>query len=131
MTRTKMGRTMANRLVVFLAAMAASILFCELGLAATKATRTYNGAIAYHRDSASYGFAVNRPTAREAQVEALKQCGHPGCEVVAKLRNNCGVVVNGPQHFFIGTGATRQEAETKAARACGARCEAVVWACTR
>src|SRR4051794_3151229 len=60
-----------------------------------KPTRIYNGAIAYHRDSASFGYAVNRNTAREAQVEALKQCGHANCEVVAKLRNNCGVVVNG------------------------------------
>src|SRR4051812_3398725 len=104
---------------------------CAADAAERKPARLYNGAIAYHRDSASYGYAVNRATAREAQVEALRQCGHAACEIVVKLRNNCGVVTNGPQRFFAGTGATRQEAEAKARRACGGACESVVWACTR
>jgi hypothetical protein len=96
-----------------------------------KPSKIYNGAIAYHRDSASYGYAVNRNTAREAQVEALRQCGHANCEIVAKLRNNCGSVANGARRFFVGTGATREEAETKAMRACGAGCTIAAWACTR
>ena len=34
--------------------------------AATKSTKTYNGAIAYHRDSQAWGYSVNKLTAREA-----------------------------------------------------------------
>lgn len=93
--------------------------------------RVFNGAIAYHRASASYGYAVNLATARAAQVEALKQCADAGCEVVARLRNDCGAVANGPQRFTVGKGATRQEAESKALRACGSGCDIAVWACTR
>ncbi len=96
-----------------------------------KTMRVYNGAIAYHRESASFGYAVNLNTSREAQVEALKQCADARCEIVARLRNDCGAVANGPKRFFIGKGATRSEAEAKALRACGARCEIAVWACSR
>lgn len=90
-----------------------------------------HGAIAYHRDSSGYGFSVDQRTARAAQVEALRQCGHQRCEVVVRLRNSCGAVANGPKKFAAGKGAARQEAETKALRSCGAGCEIVVWACTR
>jgi uncharacterized protein DUF4189 len=103
------------------------------GMAAHSTARgkIYNGAIAYHRVSANYGYSVNHATARAAQVEALRQCGDAGCEIVARLRNDCGAVANGAKRFTVGKGATRQEAETKALRACGAGCEVVVWACTR
>lgn len=100
-------------------------------LAGAKTVRVYNGAIAYHRASASYGYAVNLTTARAAQVEALKQCADASCEVVVRLRNDCGAVANGPRRFTVGKGATRQEAETKALRACGTGCDIAVWACTR
>jgi hypothetical protein len=99
--------------------------------AASKAAKTSNGAIAFHRASNSYGYSVNKVTAREAQVEALKQCGNERCEVVVRLRNNCGAVANGAQRFSSATGATRQEAETRALRTCGSACETVAWACTR
>ena len=99
--------------------------------AGVKTVRAYNGAIAYHRESASFGYAVNLNTSRDAQVEALKQCADARCEVVVRLRNDCGAVANGPKRFFVGKGATRPEAETKALRACGAGCEIAVWACSR
>ena len=89
------------------------------------------GAIAYHRDSASYGYALDRASARDARREALRQCGEPRCEVVANLRNDCGAVANGAQRFVTARGTTRQEAEAKALRKCGAACALVVWACTR
>jgi hypothetical protein len=109
-----------------------TLVLCDLAAAAEKKPlKAYNGAIAYHRDSGSYGYAINRATARDAQVEALKQCGNERCEVVARLRNNCGSVANGSKRFTVGTGATRQESETKALRACGPGCEVVTWACTR
>ncbi len=93
--------------------------------------RVYNGAIAYHRESASFGYAINHTTARAAQIEALRECPHARCEVVARLRNDCGAVANGPKRFTVGKGATREEAETKALRTCGAGCQIAVWACTR
>jgi hypothetical protein len=99
--------------------------------AGVKTVRVYNGAIAYHRESASFGYAINATTARDAQVEALKQCGDSRCEVVARLRNDCGAVANGAKRFTVGKGVTRQEAETKALRVCGPGCAIAVWACTR
>ncbi len=119
------------------ALLASMLLFAILDAFATsrpvgvKTMRVYNGAIAYHRESASFGYAVNVATARDAQVEALKQCADARCEIVARLRNDCGAVANGPKRFFTGKGATRAEAETKALRACGAGCEIKVWACSR
>jgi hypothetical protein len=91
----------------------------------------YYGAIAYHGESGSSGFAVDRKTSREARIEALRQCGEPKCEVVARLRANCGAVAKRAAKFAIERGATRQEAETKALRRCGEACEIAVWACTR
>ena len=88
------------------------------------------GALAYHRTSGNFGYATNMPNARAARVEALRLCGHPQCEVVVSLRNNCGAVANGPKLFSATHGATRQEAETKALRKCGERCEIAGWACT-
>ena len=116
------------------AAFAAALLCAALppaAEAATKIARQAVGAIAYHRASGSYGWSVDQPTARRAKIEALKQCGDPRCEVVASLRNNCGAIANGPKKFIVGKGATRQEAQTKALKACSANCEIVVWACTR
>lgn len=114
-------------------ALAAALLaLLPLNCGAAKAVAQANhGAIAFHRDSSSFGYAVEQRTARAAQVEALRQCRHERCEVVARLRNNCGAVANGPKRFAVGRGAARQEAETKALKGCGAGCDIVVWACTR
>ncbi len=89
------------------------------------------GAIAYHRDSGSFGYAVNAKDSRSARIAALNQCGHPKCEVVASLSKDCGAVVNGPKRFVASRGATRQEAETRALRLCGEGCSIVGWACPR
>jgi hypothetical protein len=89
------------------------------------------GAIAYHGESGSSGFAVDRRNSREARIEALRQCGHPKCEIVARLRSDCGAVAKSARKIFTERGATRQEAETKALRRCGDACEIVVWACAR
>ena len=89
------------------------------------------GAIAYHDASSSSGFAVDRRNSREARVEALRQCGHPKCEVALSLRNECGAIARGGKLVRSQKGATRQEAEAKALRLCGERCEVIAWACTR
>ena len=89
------------------------------------------GALAYHRDSGSFGYAVNAKDSRSARIEALKQCGHPKCEVVSSLSKDCGAIANGPKKFVASRGATRREAETRALRLCGEQCEIVGWACPR
>lgn len=88
------------------------------------------GALAYHAASGDFGYAVDTPTARAARVEALRLCGHPKCEVVVNLRSNCGAVARDAKRFAATQGATRQEAQTKALRKCGGRCEIAGWACT-
>ena len=100
-------------------------------LAASKAAAKATGALAYHRDSGSFGFAVNAADSRAARVGALNQCAHPKCEVVVTLSKDCGAVANGPKKFVASRGATRQEAETRALRLCGERCAIVGWACPR
>ena len=96
-----------------------------------KHAQPLTGALAFHRDSGSFGFAMNAATPRIAKTDALAQCGHPRCEVVANLRNDCGAVANGPKRFLVARGATRQEAETKALRLCGEGCAIAGWGCTR
>ena len=94
------------------------------------------GAIAYHRASESWGVAYDYPRARDASVDALKQCGHRQCEIVHKFRNGCAALADGPKVPVAMSGATRDEAETKALRRCGevnraASCKMIGWACTR
>ena len=101
-------------------------------LAADKSARnSLHGAIAYHQTSGSIGWATDRRTSREASIEALKQCGHEQCVVVASVTRNCAALAKNPKKFAVQKGATRQEAETKALARCGAGCEIAVWTCTR
>ena len=90
-----------------------------------------NGAIAFHPPSGSFGFAVDRRSAREAKVAALRQCGDADCEVVLTLKSSCGALANNRRVYFASRGATREEAEVKARRQCGPKCEILVWACTK
>ena len=89
------------------------------------------GAIAYHRASQSWGVSYDSARARDASVEALKQCGHRQCEVIHKFRNGCAALADGPKAAAAAAGATRDEAETKALKRCGAGCKPIAWACTR
>jgi uncharacterized protein DUF4189 len=89
------------------------------------------GAIAYHRASQSWGVSYDTVRSRDASVNALKQCGHRECEVVHKFKNGCAALADGPKAAATSSGATRDEAETKALRRCGAGCRPVAWACTR
>jgi hypothetical protein len=90
------------------------------------------GAIAFHRESQSWGVSFDQPRARDAAVAALKQCNHARCEVVHRFKNGCAALVDGPKEAFAASGATRDEAETKALKRCAsARCKPLAWACTR
>ena len=96
-----------------------------------KITKPDNGAIAYHRASGSFGYAIDRRSAREAKVEALNQCNNADCEVVLSLKGGCGAIAAFQKTFFASRGVTRAEAEAKARRQCGPNCVVVVWACTK
>ena len=91
----------------------------------------FYGAIAYHHASGSMGWATDRRTSREARTEALKLCRHEKCEIVATVTRGCVALAKDVKKFVIQRGATRQEAETKALRRCGERCEIAAWTCTR
>ena len=114
------------------AALAISLLLLGLAVdaAAAKARPAY-GALAYHRASGSFGYAVDQPNDRAARVESLRQCAHPNCEVVLRFHSDCAALADGPKRQFAHKGSTRQEAETRALHACGAECRIVGWACTR
>ena len=91
----------------------------------------YYGAIAYHQATASVGWATDRRTSREARLEALRQCQNPKCEIVATVTRGCLALAKETKKFAVQRGTTRQEAETKALRRCGERCEIAAWTCTR
>ena len=89
------------------------------------------GAIAYDEASRSWGISYNKAQARDASLEALKQCGKRQCIVVHKFRNGCAALAEGSKGMAAVSGTTRDEAETKALKRCGADCTATAWACTR
>ena len=100
--------------------------------AATRAKKSVHGAIAYEAGSRATGYSYDYRSAREAKLEALKQCGDPACEVLVSFHNACGAIAQGPGKQFAVAGATRAEAQTKALRRCGDKtCQIVAWACTR
>ena len=112
--------------VVFAFAMSAPVR------AATYPKEAAYGAIAYEPGRRATGHSYDFKTAREAKLEALKQCGDPACEVLVSFRNACGALAQGSGKPFAVTGATRAEAQTKALRRCGHQaCEIVAWACTK
>lgn len=123
-----MARHTASMTVAMLAVAATTVAWHP---AAASKSPPPTGALAYHRDSGSFGYSVNAKDSRSARLAALKECGHPRCEVVASLSKDCGAVANGPKKFVASRGATRQEAEARALRLCGEKCEIVGWACPR
>lgn len=115
-----------------------SAFFLIFPVQAAKQSATPNrfGAIAYHRASQSWGVSYDMPRARDASVQALRQCGNRECEVVHRFKNGCAALADGPKVLAPSSGATRAEAETKALKRCsglnrGASCSLIAWACTR
>ncbi|MGA8054156.1 MAG: DUF4189 domain-containing protein [Burkholderiales bacterium] len=94
---------------------------------------TFHGAIAYQRRTGALGYSFDWATQREADVNALDQCGDPQCVVLARFDSGyCGALAVGAQGPFAENGATLDEARTKALMACAdPSCEVKVWACTK
>ena len=115
-----------------------AVLIVALPVEAARQSAVPNrfGAIAYHRPSQSWGVSYEAVRTRDASVEALRQCGRSECEVIHKFKNGCAALADGPKIHAVASGATRAEAETKAARQCaeknrGASCNLIAWGCTR
>ena len=118
--------------LLHLALVAALAFSAQPALAKVVVKKGVYGAIAMQRESGRFGYAYDSVTSRAAKIEALKQCADPRCEVVASFSNACGALARGPNKYFPATGATRQEAETKALRLCAANdCVVAAWACTK
>jgi len=122
--------------LLHLALVAAFAFIAQPALAKVVVKKGVYGAIALQRETGQFGYAYDAATSRAAKFEALKQCANPRCEVVAAFSNACGGLARnparGPKGYFPATGATRQEAETKALRLCAAKdCEVAAWACTK
>jgi hypothetical protein len=111
--------------------LCAFFLIFPVQAAKQSATPNRFGAIAYHRASQSWGISYDTARARDADVAALKQCGQKECVVVHKFKNGCAALATGPKTSATASGATRDEAETKALQRCGAGCSALAWGCTR
>jgi hypothetical protein len=110
----------------------AAVLAAAPALAAKQsATPNRFGAIAFHRATQSWGLSYDMARARDAEVAALRQCGQKECEVVHKFKNGCAALADGPKAAATASGATRDEAETKALKRCGANCKPIAWGCTR
>ena len=107
--------------------------FCITPAAAREQQKSANlhGALAYHAASGSVGWATDRKSSRDAKVEALRQCAHEKCEVVAEVNRGCAALAREGKKHSAQKGASRQEAEAKALRNCGEKCEIAAWTCTR
>ena len=89
------------------------------------------GAIAYHAASGAWGVSQGHARERDASLEALRQCGEKACIIVHKFKNGCAALARGDTKHAAASGATRDEAETKAQTRCGTGCQALAWACTK
>jgi len=97
--------------------------------AARQGNRQLWGAIAYSTKSGSYGYAVDRKTKRDAEMDAFRQCGS-NCDLIRPFRDACAAVAAKPTRTSSDTGASREIAEMKAMKKCGSDCAIKVWACT-
>lgn len=116
-----------------LAIAAALLAFSALvtdAAAARQGKRQLWGAIAYSTKSGSYGYAVDRKSRRDAEMDAFRQCG-ANCDLIRPFRDACAAVAAKPTRTSSDTGASRQIAEMKALKKCGGGdCAIKVWACT-
>lgn len=116
-----------NKLVI---AACAALLAVHAQAAKPKKPAAY-GAIAYYRPTQAWGTMHAAHSDREARVGALQRCGDKRCEVMIGIRNGCGALADGLIRPAAASGATRDEAETKALRKCGGEaCRIIAWACT-
>jgi len=115
-------------LAAILVLLALLIVALDAG-AARHGNRQLWGAIAYSTKSGSYGYAIDRKTKRDAEMDAFRQCGS-NCDLIRPFRDACAAVAAKPTRTSSDTGASREIAEMKAMKKCGSDCAIKVWACT-
>ena len=116
----------------FLAALLVLVALLIVALDAAGArpgNRQLWGAIAYSTKSGSYGYAIDRKTKRDAEMDAFRQCG-ANCDLIRPFRDSCAAVAAKPTRTSSSTGASREIAEMQAMKKCGSDCAVKVWACT-
>ncbi|MEI6708694.1 MAG: DUF4189 domain-containing protein [Methylococcales bacterium] len=95
------------------------------------------GAIAISDKYASqYGFSHDYPNRREANIEALSQCGS-GCKVVLNFDSGCGAYATdqaaGSTVWAWGTSSSGNGAQDRALEECysrgGTSCQVLAWSC--
>ena len=92
--------------------------------------RQFWGAVAYNSATGAFGYAADQASRRAAEGGAFRQCGGD-CDVIKSFRNSCGAIAEDTNHYAWEAGATREIAQQKALRKCGAgSCKIAVWACT-
>jgi hypothetical protein len=112
-----------------LALLALAFILAEAHAAASPKKQLW-GAIAYSSTTGAFGYAVDQPTKRSAEIAAFRQCSGD-CDVIKTFRSTCGAIADADRHFAWDTGASREIAEMKARKKCGDRsCRTAVWACT-
>ena len=114
-----------------------SKLVFALILAAIGTQAMAAGAIAISDKYASqYGFSHDYPNRREANIEALSQCGS-GCKVVLNFDSGCGAYATdqaaGSTVWAWGTSSSGNGAQDRALQECASRggtsCQVLAWSC--
>ena len=117
------------RILTAILVLLALLIIALEASAARSGKRQLWGAIAYSTKSGSYGYAVDRKTKRDAELDAFRQCG-ANCDLIRHFRDACAAVAAKPTRTSSDTGASREIAEMKAMKKCGSDCAVKVWACT-
>ena len=120
---------MTMRILSSLLVLLALLIVALDAAGARPGNRQLFGAIAYSTKSGSYGFAVDRKTKRDAEMDAFRQCG-TDCDLIRPFRDACAAVASKPTRTSSATGASRDIAEMQAMKKCGSDCAVKVWACT-
>ncbi|HXZ54166.1 MAG TPA: DUF4189 domain-containing protein [Burkholderiales bacterium] len=120
---------MTLRILTAILVLLALLIVALDAAAARRGNRQLWGAIAYSTKTGSYGYAIDRKTKRDAEMEAYRQCG-ANCDLIRHFRDACAAVASKPTRTSSDTGASREIAEMKAMKKCGSDCAVKVWACT-
>lgn len=104
---------------------AAALLAAPLAAAAAN----QYGAIAFNKQTLSYGYSYNQPTRVAAENRAMNECGG-GCTPMMWYANGCGVLATSKERYGAGSGPTRAEATRLAHERCGKGCRTLVTSCT-
>ena len=82
--------------MLFVAGAVGAVATATPAHAATHPKKSAYGAIAYEPGHRATGYSYDFKSAREAKIEALRQCGDPACEVLVSFHNACGAIAQGP-----------------------------------